>query len=91
MIFFLYKTKNYFFYIFDKAWIRYPDPGSGSGIRNPDRMEILGWIRIRIKRMRMCMYANVMFEQKKLNAFFNLVNYLFGIMAMRCLFTKEGN
>ncbi len=38
------KTKNYFFYNFDKAWIQ--DPESGSAIK------ILGWIRIRIKRMR---------------------------------------
>jgi hypothetical protein len=35
------KTKNYYFYEFDKVWIWDPDP-----------TEILGWIRIRIKQMR---------------------------------------
>jgi hypothetical protein len=43
------KTKNYFFYKLDKAWIRDPDPGSGIRIR----IEILGWIRIRIRIKRM--------------------------------------
>ncbi len=31
VIFFLYKTKNNFFYKFDKVWIRDSDPGSGYG------------------------------------------------------------
>ncbi len=39
------KTKNIFFNKFDKPWIRDPDPGSGILIR----IEILGWIRIRIR------------------------------------------
>jgi hypothetical protein len=46
------KTKNYYFFKFDKVWIRIrdPDAGTGSGIRI--RIEILSWIPIRIKRMR---------------------------------------